>query len=65
MSVDGFKVWHLDMTVANDTFPIWVNATVNLSAYAGQTVDLAFGNMSVEWGFVTASQRVYLPLILR
>jgi len=47
VSVDGTEVWHLDMTAANNTYPNWINAAVDLSAYAGQTVNLAFGNVSV------------------
>ena len=43
ISVDGTTVWTLDLTTANNTFPNWVKATADLSAYEGQTVVLKLG----------------------
>jgi hypothetical protein len=43
ISVDGTEIWSLDLIQANDTYPNWVNATVDLSAYEGQTVNLKLG----------------------
>ncbi|MCX6030341.1 MAG: hypothetical protein NT169_13730 [Chloroflexi bacterium] len=43
---DGGEVWHLDFTQANDTFPNWGQATIDLSAWAGLTVHLKFGAVS-------------------
>ena len=46
ISVNGTTVWTLDLIQANDTYPNFVNATVDLSAYAGQNVTLEFGAVS-------------------
>ena len=43
VEVDGNVLWSLDLTEANNTFPDWVNVTVDLSAYVGQTVSLKIG----------------------
>jgi hypothetical protein len=43
LSVDGTPEWTLDLTLANNTFPNWVNVVVDLSAYSGQTVNLKLG----------------------
>jgi hypothetical protein len=43
ISVDGTVVWSLDLIQANDTYPNWVQASVDLSAYAAQTVNLKLG----------------------
>jgi hypothetical protein len=40
------EVWRLDFIQANDTFPNWVEATIDLSAYAGLTVHIKFGAVS-------------------
>lgn len=45
VSVNGTEVWTLAFTQANDTYPTWVNATVNLTA--GASISLAFGATSV------------------
>jgi hypothetical protein len=42
VEVGGTLVWYLQMTQANNTNG-WVNATVDLSRYAGQTTLLKFG----------------------
>jgi hypothetical protein len=42
-SIDGTVIWSLDLIQTNNTYPNWVNATVDLSAYAGQSVNLKFG----------------------
>ena len=47
VSVNGTTVWEMDMTQANETYPDWVNVTVDLSAYADQVVSLKFGAVSV------------------
>jgi uncharacterized repeat protein (TIGR01451 family) len=46
ISVDGTNVWTLDLIQANNSYPNWVNVTLDLSAYAGQDVTLAFGAVS-------------------
>ena len=46
VEVNGTQVWSLDLIQANDTYPNWVNATVDLSAYAGQNVSLELGAVS-------------------
>jgi hypothetical protein len=46
VSVNGTPVWSLDLIVANNTYPDWVNVTLDLSAYAGQIVDLEFAGLS-------------------
>jgi hypothetical protein len=43
VTVDGNQVWQLDLTQANNTRPNWVEVTVDLAAYAGQTVSLQIG----------------------
>ncbi len=43
LRVNNVDVWTYDLTVANDTYPNWVEKTVDLSAYAGQNVELKFG----------------------
>ncbi len=35
------------MTRANNTYPNWLQVTLNLSAYAGSTVQLKFANVSI------------------
>lgn len=46
VQVNGNAVWTRNLTQANDTYPNWVNVTVNLGAYAGQTVTLKMGAVS-------------------
>lgn len=46
VQVNGNTVWTRNLTQANDTYPNWVNATVNLGAYAGQNVTLKLGAVS-------------------
>ncbi len=46
IQVNGTTVWTLDLVGANNTYPNWVNATVDLSAYAGQSVALKLGAVS-------------------
>jgi hypothetical protein len=46
ITVDGTEVWHLDFIQANDTFPNWVQDTLDLSAYAGLTIHIKFGAVS-------------------
>ncbi len=47
VSVDGTQVWTLDLIQANDTYPNFVNVTLDLSPWAGQVVMLEFGGVSV------------------
>lgn len=49
-TINGIEVWGLDMVVANDTYPAWTQALVNVSAYQGQTISLGFGGVSVGSG---------------
>jgi uncharacterized repeat protein (TIGR01451 family) len=46
IKVNGTTEWTLDLIQANNTYPNFVNATVDLSAYAGQNVILEFGAVS-------------------
>jgi hypothetical protein len=46
VAVNGTPVWTLDFLQANDTYPNWVNVMLDLSAYAGQLVDLEFAGIS-------------------
>jgi hypothetical protein len=45
--VNGVEVWHLDFIQANDTYPNWVQAAIDLSAWAGQTIHIKFGAVSL------------------
>jgi uncharacterized repeat protein (TIGR01451 family) len=49
VKVNGTMVWSLSMVQANNTTG-WVKVTVDLSAYGGQTVSLAFGADNVGTG---------------
>ena len=49
VKVNGTQVWSLSMVQANNTTS-WVKVTVDLSAYAGQTVSLALGADNVGTG---------------
>jgi hypothetical protein len=55
ISVDGTEVWTLDLIQANNTYPNWVQQSVDLSAYAGQTVNLKLGASS--YGDLTGNIR--------
>jgi hypothetical protein len=46
VEVNGTQEWSYDLVQANDTYPNWVNVTVDLSAYAGQNVTLELGAVS-------------------
>jgi hypothetical protein len=46
VEVNGTPVWTYDLIQANNTYPNWVNVTVDLSAYAGQNVSLELGATS-------------------
>jgi hypothetical protein len=46
VAVNGTPVWSLDLVLANNTFPDWVNVTIDLSAYAGQMVNLELAGLS-------------------
>jgi hypothetical protein len=62
-AVNGIEVWTLPFTQANNTYPSWVGPiTVDLSAFAGQSVALSFGGVSV--GLVTGNARIdYIQLL--
>ncbi len=47
VSVNGTPVWQLNMIQSNDTFPNWAHASIDLSAYAGQSIELTLGAVSV------------------
>jgi uncharacterized repeat protein (TIGR01451 family) len=49
IKVNGTTVWSLAMVQANNT-TVWTKVTVDLSAYAGQTVALALGANNVGTG---------------
>lgn len=44
--VNGTIMWTLPLTVANDTFPSWVEVVLPLAAYASQNVTLQFEAVS-------------------
>jgi hypothetical protein len=44
IAVNGTEIWTRALSVANATGGLWVNQTVSMSAYAGQTVQLKLGN---------------------
>jgi hypothetical protein len=47
VAVNGIEVWSLPFVQANDTYPNWSELeTVDLSAYADQTITLSFGGVS-------------------
>ncbi len=46
VSIDGIPVFSRDMITASNTFPNWVRQEVDISAYAGQTVNLRFEGVS-------------------
>ena len=57
VSVNGVDVWTLAFVVANNTYPNWVGPIlVDLGAYAGQNISLAFGGVSI--GSLTGNMRV-------
>jgi hypothetical protein len=63
ITVDGVEVWSSPFVQANNTYPDWTGPiTVDLSAYAGQTVSLALGGVSV--GTATGNARFdYLEFV--
>ena len=58
INVNGTEVWRLDMIQANDTFPNWVSATVDLSVYAGQSVVLTLGGVGTGDGATNSTGNV-------
>jgi hypothetical protein len=62
-AVNGTEVWTLPLVQANNTYPSWVGpVTVDLGAFAGQSVTLSFGGVSV--GLVTGNARIdYIELL--
>jgi len=46
VAVDGTPLWTLDSIQANNTFPNWETAEVDISAFAGQEVTLTLGFVS-------------------
>jgi hypothetical protein len=62
-AVNGLEVWTLPLIQANNTYPSWVGpVTVDLSPYAGQSIALTFGGVSV--GLVTGNARIdYVQLL--
>jgi hypothetical protein len=63
VAVNGVEVWRLDLVRDNNTYPNWAGPVyVDLEAYAGQSVSLTFGGISV--GDVTGNVRFdYIELI--
>ena len=56
VAVDGTEVWALPLIQSNDTYPNWEGPVrIDLHAYAGQTVTLSVGGVSV--GSVTGNAR--------
>ena len=47
VTVNNTVVYSRYMTRANNTYPNWLQVTLNLSAYAGSTVQLKFANVSI------------------
>lgn len=46
VNVNGTPIWTLPLVQSEDTYPNWVQVVLDVSAYAGQTVDLSFGAVS-------------------
>lgn len=44
--INGTVVYTLAMVQANDTYPTWVEQTIDVSAYAGQAISLQFEGVS-------------------
>ncbi len=63
VAVNGAELWTLSLEQANDSYPNWVGPVeVDLSAYAGQSVELAIGGVSV--GDATGNARIdYVELV--
>ena len=63
VAVNGAPVWTLPLVQASNTYPDWTGpVTVDLSAYAGQTIALTCGGVSV--GNVTGNLRFdYIELL--
>ncbi len=56
VAVNGVELWTLPLIRANNTYPSWVGPiTVDLGAYAGQSVELSFGGVPV--GDITGNAR--------
>jgi hypothetical protein len=56
VAIDGVEIWTLEFVQANNTYPNWVGPIlVDLSAYAGQSIELTFGGVPV--GEVTGNAR--------
>jgi hypothetical protein len=56
VAVNGVEVWSSAFVQANNTYPDWTGPiTVDLAAYAGQTISLSFGGVSV--GAATGNAR--------
>jgi hypothetical protein len=56
-AINGTEIWALPLTQANNTYPSWTGPIlVDISAWAGQTVDLTFGGAS--FGTATGNLRV-------
>jgi hypothetical protein len=56
-AVNGIEVWSLPLVQANNTYPNWVGPiSLDLGAYAGQTVALSFGGVGV--GTATGNARI-------
>lgn len=48
LAINGVEVWTLEFIQANNTYPDWIGpVTVDLTAYAGQSVELTFGGIPV------------------
>jgi len=45
--INNTVIYSRNMTRANDTFPNWIQVSLNLAAYAGNTVQLRFTGISV------------------
>lgn len=73
VTINGKRVWRKDLIQANNTRPLWRPAQIDLSAYAGQIVDLRLGVISegdltgnilfdyIQLGRGTAEQGMTLP----
>lgn len=58
-AVNGTEVWSLPLTQASNTYPSWAGpVSIDLSAYAGQTIALSFGGVGV--GTATGNARIDL-----
>lgn len=58
VTIDGSEIWSLTSIQAANNYPNWELATIDISAYAGQTVELGFGFTSNADGNVNLTGNI-------